>query len=450
MTSDPPDQLRSPDRITPAIRRWVETESARWSADGLLTQDQARSILERYESHEALSTRRSRRLFFVLTGMAILMAAVGVLLLIGHNWEAIPRSAKVTLIFSAVAASFAASAVSYARGKPVHGELLAFAGTLLYGNAIWLLAQAFHIRSHYPNGVLWWMIGALITAHALRSVITGAEAVILLSVWVGMESVAFQSPAYGFWIGILLVLGLALRLGSAILAVLAGVSVPLWLLFASFNAWMTSGQAFILSLLAGCAIFSTSGFWPRPAVADAWGKTGLAVILCSMIPLTFSDYHSGGHPGWEPRLAASVAAGLILLALAAAGWVHRRRRGERIDVPIAIVAAAGTLALLVAVAAGSARELEVASFLAILFSATSVLVAVWEIQRGISLDQGRSFFTGVLYLLLFVLIRWVDLIGDMVSSAGIFFVAAIVLWATGRYWQGRRRVRPLPGEAAGG
>ncbi len=376
------------------------------------------------------------------------MAAVGVLLLIGHNWDSIPRSAKVTLIFSAVAASFAASAISYARGKAAPGELFAFAGTLLYGNAIWLLAQVFHIRAHYPDGVLWWMIGALITAHALRSVVTGVEAVILLSVWAGMESMAFQDPAYGFWIGVILILGLALRLGSAVLAVLAAASIPIWLLFAGFNAWMVPGQAFTLSLLAGCAIFATSGFWPRPAVADAWGTTGLAVILCSMIPLTFSDYHSTGwYFGRSPRLVESVAAGLILLALAAAGWIHGKRRGERIAVAIPVVAAAGALGLLVAVLAGSARELEVAMFLAILFSATSVLVAVWEIQRGISRDQGRSFFTGVLYLLLFVLIRWMDLIGDMVSSAGLFFVAALVLWATARYWQGRRRVTALPGEA---
>jgi uncharacterized membrane protein len=435
--------------ISPRIRRWLETEVAVWRGEGLVSTDQARAILGRYGSPEEAARRRGRLLFFVLTGMALLMFAAGVLLLIGHNWEALSRATKVVLLLAAVAASFTGSAVGYLRGRPVAGELLAFAGTLLYGNAIWLLAQVFHIQAHYPDGVYWWMIGALLAAHALRSVLIGAEAATLLTVWAGMESGGFGDPVYHYWIWAALVLWLALRLRSGLLAVTGGLSATFWILTTAAGAWDTFDYSFALTLLAGCALW-TAGSLVRgiPPVARGWQITGIGALLVSLIPLTFVEYHEGiVSLRSRADYAETLTAGILMLAFVAVGSLLSRRRDERISLPVLLTAAAAILPLLLRQELRAGWELESQMAFALLFSGISVLVSIWLIHRGIALDRAESFFTGVLYLLIFALVRWVDLIGDMVSSAAVFFISALILYGTARYWQGRRATKAAAGEA---
>jgi len=433
--------------ISPRRLQWLREQTDLWVRSGLLGSADAQRVLEAYDT-DAAGARRSRVLFLTLCALALLMFSVGVLLLIGYNWNAIPRPAKVGIIFAAVAAAFAGSVVAYARARPGAGELLAFLGTLLYGNAIWLLAQVFHIESHWPDGLMWWSIGALVTAHMLSSRWIGHEAVILMAIWTGTEIGWFSRPHYMFLPAVAAAIWLAQRTGAGSLAVTSCLSGAIWLAITTANAWNAEDLIASMMTLAGCAIYASGEAGIRRWPARPARFIGLAVLFIGLLVGTFTSHHRGDRPWFVDAsvMPALVAAGL-LFAFVLTVLVRRRKGPVWRTLPV-------VLASLVALAPmsrgalwhfeGPADEL----VLAVLFSAAALLVGIWLIMRGVSGEDGWSFFSGVCYVLLFVLVRWIDLIGDMISSAALFFVAAFVLLGTAHYWRRRMRVAAAPREAS--
>ena len=147
---------------------WLDAESRRWVADGALDEPARARILSQYETHTS-----PHRGTMALTLIAVLMCGIGVLLVIGYNWDRISAAVKVAMIMTSVAAAFGGAALAYARRHRTLGEVLAFAGTLLFGNGIWLIAQVLHIQGHFPDAFLWFSIGALSAAVLVESAAIG-------------------------------------------------------------------------------------------------------------------------------------------------------------------------------------------------------------------------------------------------------------------------------------
>ena len=416
---------------------WLRSQLTAWTREDLLSPEQAAGILARYPSEEELLGGRSRRLYVALFSLACVMFAAGVLLVIGYNWAELGRGAKVALIFFAVASAFAGSAIAYRRSRALLGEVLAFVATLLYGNAIWLLAQVFHIQAHYPDGILWWMIGALLTAHALRSRLIGIQAIVLLSVWTSMEA-EFGNPNYLFLPFAALAVWLAYRTQARLLVGLSALAMMGWLWAAGAGGWDTPRETAALLVLGGCALFAFGMLAQgTSALARVWQAVGILVVLMALIPMTFTEYHQPW--GMFPERSTPLRIATLLLLAFVAGRFFRGRPGSfREATPVVVAALVSAAYALITAEITRNQEVSFALFAAIGFSGLSVLLAVWLILRGVRLDRGLSFFAGVVYLLIFVIVRWVDLIGDMLSSAAVFFIASLVLYATARFWGGRQ------------
>ncbi len=95
---------------------WLESESSVWVARELIDDATRHRILESYQVQSA-----ERRSLLALMLLGALMLGIGVLLLIGYNWQRVPVSGKVAIIMSSVALAFAASAWSYARAASRRG-----------------------------------------------------------------------------------------------------------------------------------------------------------------------------------------------------------------------------------------------------------------------------------------------------------------------------------------
>jgi hypothetical protein len=70
--------------------------------------------------------------------------------------------------------------------------------------------------------------------------------------------------------------------------------------------------------------------------------------------------------------------------------------------------------------------------------------AFWLMQIGLREHRGRPFGAGVLYFLLWSVLRYVDLFGDfggMLGAALMFFMCGGALFGVARYWQSRKEVR---------
>ena len=75
-------------------RRWLQGELADWREQGIVSPEQSDHILTRYESADEVSHRKRSRFTFTIIGLAGLLFGAAALLLMGYNWDAIPRVAK--------------------------------------------------------------------------------------------------------------------------------------------------------------------------------------------------------------------------------------------------------------------------------------------------------------------------------------------------------------------
>ena len=71
----------------------------------------------------------------------------------------------------------------------------------------------------------------------------------------------------------------------------------------------------------------------------------------------------------------------------------------------------------------------------------------WLTQTGLREDRGRPFAAGIGYFLLWTVIRYIDLFGDLfgiLGGAGMFFVCGATLYAVASYWQKRVKAQVPP------
>ena len=282
------------DELRPELPRarwsWLESESAGWVGRELIDDATRHRILESYQVQSA-----ERRSLLALMLLGALMLGIGVLLLIGYNWQRVPVSGKVAIIMSSVALAFAAAAWSNARQHHAAGETLAFIGVLLFGNAIWLIAQVLHIRGNFSDAFMWWAIGALATAWLVRSRIIGAGAALLVLIWVLAAGFTFDRPVWQFaaiWVAtmaVVYVLESPLMLAPAALSAIAWVSwVP-----ARTQPELVSVGAAALTACACYAVGSWHGLSNR--LGRAWQVTGLMALLGACVPLLISEFHTNSH-----------------------------------------------------------------------------------------------------------------------------------------------------------
>ena len=72
-----------------------------------------------------------------------------------------------------------------------------------------------------------------------------------------------------------------------------------------------------------------------------------------------------------------------------------------------------------------------------------VAVALWLIRFGLTEDRSRAFGAGVVYLLLWAVLRYVDLFGafgGMLGASLMFFLCGGALSGVALYWRNRKAV----------
>lgn len=206
-----PTPLRRGDRVnapapSPEDASFLERlqkEVEEWKAEGLVQPDQAHALLARYGLVPGQTSRtlRRSRIVYVLAVLGAVLIGVGVILVMGANWQYLPKWFRLALLICATAASYHCGYRMAYRSQtyPKVGMGLLLLGSLLWGASIFLVAQMYHLGGEGGEtaAVLYWFIGVLPLAYILLSPLHLVLSLVIGTVWLGMMlNLTFGEP-YG-------------------------------------------------------------------------------------------------------------------------------------------------------------------------------------------------------------------------------------------------------------
>lgn len=452
---------------------WLLGELKVWQTQGLVGADQVEDILGLYEMPQERAARQQSLALFALQSIAVLFVVLAIFLVIGYNWQELPAAAKLIILFSALLIVHgAAFYLRYQRAALLASELVFFLGCLLYGAAIWLIAQIFHINSHYPDGLWMWALGVLPFALALDTLLLHALLVTILAIWVGTEVLGF--PDFGMWLfrrwpelpngayTLSLFAGLGLlwsyRKGSPFTAGLYVVLMTWWTVLQPFAWRWNENPVFFIGSVGGLLMILAEVHPSGSPFAIPYRLCGALLSLGTLIPLSYysmnkqlydASWRWGSGPSVLERSLQPLAI-LFLSALVVGGSLFvilRRRQGDprltrpvlaffsRQWLPLGLVLLMTALSLWVAV-------VEEPLLPTILANIAMLASAWWLITVGLREERGRPFTAGVLYFLLWAVLRYIDLFGEfagMLGGALMFLLCGVALFVVSQFWRQRKQ-----------
>ena len=312
--------------------RRLPAEVAQWQADGLISQEQADAILERYGlsaedgltgepaatdstgSREPIEDPAERttlvgRAVSVIGVMGALLVGLGIIIYVAANWDVIPVWARVSMLVGLTAAINATGWLLLARFNYLRiGVALLVVGALAYGASIHLIAQIYHVPVNHPNLTTAWFLGVLPMGYVVRSRLLVGVSLALL-----VLSMGFRTQWWLEYYGVetfLLLAPLTLAISAAVVA--------LGLLQLRF-AWTRPLAAYCCypGLAIGLAAFSAM------TIASIW---------VDVEDLTWAVLSA------EYWITAGVAFSTTAAATGVLWWNSRDRQDDGPLVPTAIVA----------------------------------------------------------------------------------------------------------------
>ena len=165
-------------------RQRLETDLARWQADGVITPSASAAI------RSALPPVASGTNIPVVVGIVGgLLIAAAFLAFVAAHWIEIARLSRLAILFAGIVAAHGLGAWFARTGRPVLADLCASVGSIIFGAGIALVGQMYHLGGDFAGGMLLWAIGALAAAALTGSRGALAVALVAASIWSGMRVV---------------------------------------------------------------------------------------------------------------------------------------------------------------------------------------------------------------------------------------------------------------------
>lgn len=452
-------------------RAWLLDELRAWQAEGILSTEQAHHLLELYETTSEAADRQRSRGVFTLMAVAGLLVALALFLVIGYNWEEMSSGLKLVVIFAVILGTHGCGFyLRYIRQSATASELAFFLGSLFYGAGIWLVAQIFHLNAHYPAGLWWWALGVLPFALCLDTLLLHCLLVTLLAIWAGTEVLGFSHLGmwfFGRWgfipngaytLPLLALPGLfwAYRTGSPTTVGLYVALLAWWVILQPFGWRLETNLTYFIGSIGSLLLLVGESHRPGSLLAIPYRVWGTLLTGGALIPLSFYEFNKNLlRPG--PMLGGLVQTLAILvlaLAMMVATWLVQRRALSfwqsvaellhRQWLPFALLLLMVLLALWESLNRSLGTTEQAAVVPTILANLAMIGCAFWLIVTGLREDRGRPFAAGVLYFLLWAVLRYVDLFGDfggMLGAALMFFLSGAALFGVAWYWRRRKEVR---------
>jgi len=184
------------DTMNRRVLEWLQGEIESWEREGLLSPEQAFSLRRRYHPGE-----RRPLIPLLLSIFGGLLIGLGVVLLLAHNWDQIPRWGRVVVAYLPLVAAIVIAARVMPGSGPVTVAAQEGAGLFLFltmGATLSLVAQSYHMGGSFRHLLLLWMGLALPTIYALDAAATALLYLIGITVWTILQR-SEGAPPYGYW-----------------------------------------------------------------------------------------------------------------------------------------------------------------------------------------------------------------------------------------------------------
>jgi len=195
-----------------AYRERLEADLARWQAEGLLppkSADAIRATLRPVPEGLTIAT--------VVGIVGGLLIAAAFLAFIAANWTVIARPLRFAILLAGIVGAYGAAAL-FDRAERNHlADLSAGVGSIIFGAAIALVGQMYHLGDDFAGGLLLWASGALAAAALTGSHSALAVALAAGCVWSGMrvDEMSDVHPQFAIFWSIAAVLALTWQTTAA-------------------------------------------------------------------------------------------------------------------------------------------------------------------------------------------------------------------------------------------
>lgn len=435
-----------------SYRNRLQRDLESWNSSGWVSDEGRAAILGSLDNEGGshLATRA-----FILMG--VLLFGSGVISFFASNWQEMSKLLKLALLFGSLWSSYL---LAYFFGRnddhPALHHALLLLGVILFGANIMLIAQIYHIDHHYPDGVMWWAIGGLITALLTRSQPAMVAALGLAVLWGAMEQFDFNKAI--FWpvlIFILAALPMVVRYGWLVALRVAMIGLLFWSMtsYMSVTGWDSGwskgshvylGQIYFLLYIG---LYLLAGLYESYQHARDEVAAQMAIVrhfsafavLGSFYLLTFPDLLNdaklAANGSWQGMTWLSV---LLLAGLAL--WRYRREQGGA--EPVARYIRLGFL-LLVGLIAQVVMNLyfvhQMPGVMALSANLLYFATLLWLVFAGIHLRTRSLVNLAFFFFAVTLLTRYFDTFWSLMNRSFFFMGGGLVLIVGGGLLEKQRR-----------
>jgi len=381
--------------MAPSFMRRLRQETPSWVSDGVVTAQQAETILARYPE-SGRWFQRPIVIFSVLGGALVVLA---VALLVAHNWHEIPRSAKLAGVLTVLLGAHAGGLVLRARGHGLMGEGLFVLGGGLFLVGIALLGQVYNLAGRESDAVLLWWALLLPAAYVLPSIALIALGWLGASVW--------------FWMFVL--------------------DRMTWLGRDIYSNGSLGAVAFGAAGVLVWALGALHGDGEFRRARQLLEQLGLLTILVAMVPLGLlrqlgAWWSSGEATRWPVAVLVLIGLAAVAVGVASFRLPHDRpvvRAGPAALLLVLLYLFAVTLQLIHRAAADVFRVLGWTNW------AILLVVALALILYGARWDRSAWINWGVIWIGVDAVARYVELVGTMLQASALFAATGLFVIALG-------------------
>ncbi len=172
--------------VSEKFRHQLRQESQQWRAEGLISSGQYEELSQRYGFNQ-LDSAASDRFISILIGLGCILLGLGAITFVAANWQDWSRNFRVILLLAVflsvnISGFYLWRQPTHNLGKKRLGHGLLLFGSLILGANIALMSQLFHQSGPVYALFLYWSLGVLPMAFALRLTSLGVLAQILLGI----------------------------------------------------------------------------------------------------------------------------------------------------------------------------------------------------------------------------------------------------------------------------